>query len=37
MRLMDAEGDPTAGLMKEDVPVFDNSTAQKKFNDFTME
>ena len=37
MRLMDAEGDPTAGLMKEDVPVFDQSKAQEKYSNFTME
>ena len=36
MRLMDAEGDPTEGLMK-DIPVFDNTTAQEKFNNFKME
>ena len=36
MRLMDVEGDATDGIM-QDVPVFDNSTAQEKFSNFKME
>ena len=36
MRLMDAEGDPTGGMV-QDGPVFDKTTAQEKFNNFKME
>ena len=36
MRLMDAEGDPTGGMV-QDGPVFDKTVAQEKFNNFKME
>ena len=36
MRLMDAEGDPTGGMV-QDGPVFDKTVAQEKFYNFKME